>query len=131
LARFRELEHELHQAVDRLAESEHLLSLVETELTRFRDIEYPAAEAMSRCAAVETRIALTERLTTPSNYMTKPTSGIPQEKIGLAAPSFPQISPGSRSICKDDTEKSASASGIKTPRESGALVNKLRPLFWK
>jgi hypothetical protein len=78
MARFRELEHELRQAVDRLAESEHRLSLVETELTRFRDIEYTAAEAMSRCAAVETRLALTERLTTPSNYMTQPTSGIPQ-----------------------------------------------------
>jgi hypothetical protein len=78
MAQFRELEHELRQAVDRLAESEHRLSLIETELTRFRDIEYTAAEPMARCAAVETRLALRERLTTPSNYMTKPTSGVPQ-----------------------------------------------------
>jgi hypothetical protein len=78
MSRYRELEPELRQAADRLAELEHRLSLVETELTRFRDIEYTAAEAMSRCAAVETRLALAERLTTPINYMTKPTSGVPQ-----------------------------------------------------
>ena len=80
MARFRELEHELRQAVDRLAESEHRLSLVEAEFTRFRDIEHTAAEAMTRCAAVETRLALAERLTTPSNYMKNPTSGIPAER---------------------------------------------------
>jgi hypothetical protein len=33
---------------------------------------------MSRCAAVETLLALAERLTTPINYMTKPTSERPQ-----------------------------------------------------
>jgi hypothetical protein len=35
---------------------------------------------LHRCAAVETRLALAERLTTPSNYMTKPTSGVPQDR---------------------------------------------------
>jgi hypothetical protein len=38
MARFRELEHELRQAVDRLSELEHRYSLVETDITRFRDI---------------------------------------------------------------------------------------------
>jgi hypothetical protein len=113
MARFRELEHKLRQAVDRLAESEHRLSLVETYLTRFRDIEYTAAEAMSRCAAVETRLSLAERLTTPSKFMRKPTNGYPKRETRFLVPSFPQISPGSRSIRKDGTEKSASASGIK------------------
>ena len=79
MARFRELEYEIRHAVDRAADSEHRLSLVEAELTRFRDIEHTAAEALARCAAVEARLAVAERLATPSQLINKPAIGVSQD----------------------------------------------------
>jgi hypothetical protein len=81
MARFRELEHELRQAVSRLADSEHRLSVIEAESTRFRNFEYTVAEALSRCAAVETRLAASERLVKSSYHMTNPALGITQDGI--------------------------------------------------
>jgi hypothetical protein len=39
-AHIRELNQALHEALDRLTEADHRISLMEAEFTRFRDIEF-------------------------------------------------------------------------------------------
>jgi hypothetical protein len=72
MARFRELEYDLRQALDRLADSENRLSLVQVEATRLRDIEQTAVEALSRVVAVEARLAASERFPLPNYSVEKP-----------------------------------------------------------
>jgi hypothetical protein len=72
MARFRELEYDLRQALDRLADSENRLSLAQVEATRLRDIEHTAVEALSRVVAVEARLAASERFLLPSSSVEKP-----------------------------------------------------------
>jgi hypothetical protein len=50
-AHVRELDHALHEALNRLAEADHRISLMEAEFTRFRDIEFSPLRA--RVAAME------------------------------------------------------------------------------
>jgi hypothetical protein len=47
----RELDRALHEALDRLTEADHRISLMEAEFTRFRDIEFSPPRA--RVAAME------------------------------------------------------------------------------
>jgi hypothetical protein len=61
-AHIRELDHALHEALDRLTEAGHRISLMEVEFTRFRDIEFSPLRA--RVAAME-------------SLNTVPSSGIP------------------------------------------------------
>jgi hypothetical protein len=39
-AHIRELDHTLHEALDRLTEADHRISLMEAEFTHFRDIQF-------------------------------------------------------------------------------------------
>jgi hypothetical protein len=50
-AHVRELDHALHEALNRLAEADHRISLMEAEFTRFRDIEF--SPLRTRVAAME------------------------------------------------------------------------------
>jgi hypothetical protein len=50
-AHIRELYHALHEALDRLTDADHRISLMEAEFTRFRDIEFSPLRA--RVAAME------------------------------------------------------------------------------
>jgi hypothetical protein len=64
-AHIRELDHALHEAIDRLTEEYHMISLMEAEFTRFRDIEF---------SPLRVRVAAMESL----NIV--PSSGIPAFK---------------------------------------------------
>jgi hypothetical protein len=50
-AHIRELDHALHEALDRLTEADHRVSLIEAEFTRFRDSDFSPLRA--RVAAME------------------------------------------------------------------------------
>jgi hypothetical protein len=69
LAHIRELDHALHEALNRLAEADHRISLMEAEFTRFRDTEF---------SPLKTRVAAMESLNT------HPSSGIPVSRATQA-----------------------------------------------
>jgi hypothetical protein len=50
-AHIRDFDHALHEALDRLTEADHMISLMKAEFNRFRDIEF--SPLIARFAAME------------------------------------------------------------------------------
>jgi hypothetical protein len=101
-AHIKELDHVLHEALDRLTEADHRLSLMEAEFTRFRDIEFSPLRA--RVAAMEA-LNIVPSSGTPSFKAT-------QERYPKQEVLPPQIYLGNRSTLRGDAERAALASGV-------------------
>jgi hypothetical protein len=99
-AHTREFDHALHEALDRLTEAYHMISLMKAEVNRFRDIEF--LPLVARFAAMESLNIV-------------PSSGLPAFKAtqeGYPKKEVVSHSNRSRSNIRGDAERAALVSGL-------------------